>query len=68
MFALFLLVVAIATYCVGYMVLDISRYIGMMIAFTRTDSTIEKVGGIQPLPMYILTLCIPFIVWYCWAH
>ena len=67
MFALFLLVVAIATYCVGYMVLDISRYIGTAIAFTRSDSTIKKVGGIEAVPMYILTLCIPFIVWYCWT-
>lgn len=68
MFALFLLVVTIATYCVGFMVLDISRYIGMMIGFTRTDSTIKKVSSINRVPSYILTLCIPFIVWYCWTH
>lgn len=68
MFALFLLVVAIATYCVGFIILDISRYIGHMIAFTRSDSTIKSVGGIYTLPMYILTICVPFIVWYCWTH
>lgn len=68
MFALFLLVVSIATYCVAYTVLDAARYIGMMIGFTRTDSTIKKVSAINAIPSYILTLCIPFIVWYCWTH
>ena len=68
MFALFLLAVTVATYCVGYIIMDTARYIGMMIAFTRTDSTIKKVGGISALPVYILTPCVPFIVWYCWAH
>ena len=67
MFALFLLVVAIATYCAGYIIFDTARHIGTAIAFTRTDSTIKKVGGIHTLPMYILTLCVPFIVWYCWT-
>lgn len=68
MFALFILVVAITTYCVGYMVLDVVRYVGSAIAFTRADSTIKKVGGISTPPVYIFTVCVPFIVWYCWTH
>ena len=36
--------------------------------FVRPESTIKKVDGIYTSPMYILTLCVPFIVWYCWTH
>ena len=68
MFTLFILVVAIATYCVCYTTMDAARYIGMMIGFTRTDSTIKKVSAINGVPSYILTVCVPFIVWYCWTH
>ena len=68
MFALFLLVVAIATYCVGFLIMDIARYVVQAIGFTRTDSTIKKVDGLSGFPCYILPLLVAFIVWYCWTH
>lgn len=68
MFALFILVVAITTYAIAYLFMDMVRYIGMMIAFNRPDSGITKVGGVDTPTTYILAVCIPFIVWYCWTH
>lgn len=68
MIALFILVVAITTYAIAYLFMDMVSYIGLMIAFNRPDSGITKVGGINTPPAYILAVCIPFIVWYCWTH
>ena len=68
MFALFILVVAITTYCAAFAISDAIRYIGMMIAFNRVDSGIRKVDGINAFAYYIIAGCVPFIVWYCWTH